>query len=142
MSSSNETRIKIIRFTHFNAARRLYNEAWSNEKNQEVFGKYSNLNYYGHNFDLHIEISGELDPTTGQLIPPQVLEPIIQQEIHQRFDHKNLNLDIDYFQNVNPTTENLAMYIWQILRSHISSKYDIKIKLYETERFAVEFPVA
>ncbi|MCG8320576.1 MAG: 6-carboxytetrahydropterin synthase [Cytophagales bacterium] len=133
-------KISVFRKEHFNAAHRLHNPAWPDDKNQQVFGKCNNPNYHGHNYDMIVQITGEIDPETGYVMDMKVLSDIIKQNIVARFDHKNLNLDTEEFKNLNPTAENIAMVIWKILRPKIDSKHDLKIKLYETERNFVEFP--
>ncbi len=132
----------IHRKEHFNAAHRLHNPAWSDEKNARIFGKCNNPNYHGHNYDLIVSITGEIDKETGYVVDAKILSDLIKAEILDRFDHKNLNLDVLEFSNLNPTAENIAQMIWQILRQHIDYQYDIKITLYETERNFVEFPAA
>ncbi len=133
-------KIKVFRKEHFNAAHRLHNPAWDEQKNQEIFGKCNNQYYHGHNYELIVEVIGEIDPQTGYLIDMKVLSDIIKEHITDRFDHKNLNLEIDEFKNLNPTAENIAVVIWNILRQHIQPKYELKVKLYETERNFVEYP--
>ncbi len=132
----------IHRKEHFNAAHRLHNPALSDEKNARIFGKCNNPNYHGHNYDLIVSITGEIDKETGYVVDAKILSDLIKAEILDRFDHKNLNLDVSEFSNLNPTAENIAQMIWQILRQHIDYQYDIKITLYETERNFVEFPAA
>jgi 6-pyruvoyltetrahydropterin/6-carboxytetrahydropterin synthase len=133
-------RISVFRTAHFNAAHRLNNPNWSKEKNEAVFGLCNNANYHGHNYDLEVCISGEIDPETGYLIDLKILKDIIKQDIELRFDHKNLNLDTEEFKNLNPTAENICIVIWKILREKLEKKYDIKVRLYETPRNYVEFP--
>ncbi|MEQ8706914.1 MAG: 6-carboxytetrahydropterin synthase [Phaeodactylibacter sp.] len=133
-------RVAVFRRAHFNAAHRLYNPNWSDEKNQEVFGLCNNPNYHGHNYELEVKVSGEVDPVTGYLIDLKVLKDIIKEQIERRFDHKNLNLDTEEFRNLNPTAEHICYVIWQILREHLDEKYDIGVRLYETPRNYVEFP--
>lgn len=135
-------RISVFRKAHFNAAHRLHNPAWSEEKNREVFGLCNNYNYHGHNYDLEVKVSGEVDPETGYLIDLKILKDIIKNEIELRFDHKNLNLDVPEFKTVNPTAENICYVIWQILRKHLDEKYDIGVRLYETPRNYVEYPAS
>lgn len=130
----------IHRKEHFNAAHRLHNPNWSDEKNARIFGKCNNPNYHGHNYDLIVSITGEIDKETGYVVDAKILSDLIKAQILDRFDHKNLNLDVSEFSNLNPTAENIAQMIWQILRQHIDYQYDIKITLYETERNFVEFP--
>ena len=133
-------RISVFRKEHFNAAHRLHNPLWSEDKNQQVFGKCNNPSYHGHNYEMIVQITGEIDPETGYVMDMKVLSDIIKHNIVEKFDHKNLNLDTEEFKNLNPTAENIALVIWKILRPKIDSKHDLKIKLYETERNFVEFP--
>src|SRR3954469_810662 len=133
-------RISVSRLEHFNAAHRLYIPAWSNEKNDAVFGKCNNPNFHGHNYELIVSIVGEPNPETGYVFDMKLLSDLIKENILKHFDHKNLNLDIVYFKNLNPTAENIAIVIWRILRQHIDNQLDLKIRLYETERNFVEYP--
>jgi 6-pyruvoyltetrahydropterin/6-carboxytetrahydropterin synthase len=133
-------KVAVYRKEHFNAAHRLYNPAWTEEENNKVFGKCNNYNYHGHNYELIVKLTGETNPDTGYVIDMKFLSDIIQKNIITRFDHKNLNLDIEEFKNLNPTAENIAMVIWNILREKIENKYELKITLYETERNFVEYP--
>ncbi|MBX2955154.1 MAG: 6-carboxytetrahydropterin synthase [Cyclobacteriaceae bacterium] len=133
-------RIKVSRKEHFNAAHRLFNPAWSEEKNKQVFGKCSNPNYHGHNYELIVSVTGEPNPETGYVYDMKVLSDLIREHVTQKFDHKNLNLDTEYFKALNPTAENIAVVIWKILREKIDSSLDVKITLYETERNYVEYP--
>jgi len=133
-------KVAASRKEHFNSAHRLYNPQWSDEKNNSVFGKCSNPNYHGHNYELIVSVIGEPDPETGYVYDMKLLSDLIKDHVVKHFDHKNLNLDTAYFKNLNPTAENIAVVIWRILRQHIDSKYELKIKLYETERNCVEYP--
>ena len=133
-------KIAVSRNEHFNAAHRLYNPQWTDEKNDRVFGKCNNPNFHGHNYDLTVTLVGEIDPETGFVYDLKVLSDTIKEHVLKHFDHKNLNLDTAYFKDLNPTAENIAVVIWQILRQQIDSKYDLKVKLYETERNFVEYP--
>ena len=126
--------ITIYRKAHFNAAHRLFREEWDDAKNLEIFGKCSNPHYHGHNYELEVGISGEIDPETGFLMNLKTLSRIIKEEIEEPFDHKNLNIEVPEFQKLNPTVENIAVVIWNKLRSRIDSEFDISIKLYETPR--------
>ena len=126
--------LTVFRKAHFNAAHRLYRKDWSDEKNNEVFGKCSNPHYHGHNYDLEVGVSGEVDPDTGYLIDMKVLKDLIKEEIEDAFDHKNLNLEVPEFSNLNPSAENIAMVIWNKLRNRLEDKYDLSVKLYETPR--------
>lgn len=108
--------------------------------NQTVFGKCANPNYHGHNYEVIITLIGEPNPETGYVFDMKVLSDLIQENIVKQFDHKNLNLDSSYFKDLNPTAENIAIVIWRILRQHIDARYELKVKLYETERNFVEYP--
>ncbi|MFQ3575456.1 MAG: 6-carboxytetrahydropterin synthase [Cytophagales bacterium] len=132
----------VYRKEHFNAAHRLNNPNWDAEKNKEVFGKCNNENFHGHNYELIVKVTGEIDPETGYVIDMKTLSDLIDKQILKRFDHKNLNLDTEEFKNLNPTAENIAMTIYQLLKTSISDSFDLKIILYETERNFVEFPHA
>ncbi|SHN28677.1 6-pyruvoyltetrahydropterin/6-carboxytetrahydropterin synthase [Cyclobacterium lianum] len=129
----------IFRKEHFNAAHRLHNPKWSSKKNQEVFGKCNNENYHGHNYDLIVKLEGPIDPDTGYVYDMKLLKDLIREYVTDRFDHKNLNLDTDEFKTLNPTAENIAVVIWNILREKIEKKYDLTVRLYETERNFVEY---
>lgn len=133
-------KIAISRKEHFNAAHRLFNPTWSNEKNDAVFGKCNNPNYHGHNYEIIVTLIGEPDPETGYVFDMKLLSELINENVLQHFDHKNLNLDTVYFKDLNPTAENIAVVIWKILRQKIDNRYELKIKLYETERNFVEYP--
>lgn len=133
-------KVAASRKEHFNSAHRLFNPQWSDEKNTLIFGKCANPNYHGHNYELIVSVIGEPDPETGYVYDMKILSDLIKEHIVKHFDHKNLNLDTAYFKNLNPTAENIAVVIWRILRQHIDSKYELKIKLYETERNCVEYP--
>ncbi len=130
----------VYRKESFNAAHRLHNDHWDEEKNNEVFGKCNNPNYHGHNYELVVKLTGEPDPDTGYVFDVKKLSHIIREEIIKKFDHKNLNLDIEDFKKLNPTAENIAFVIWNKLRKKINSQFEIKVLLYETERNFVEFP--
>ncbi|MDO6437579.1 6-carboxytetrahydropterin synthase [Cyclobacterium sp. 1_MG-2023] len=132
-------KIAIYRKEHFNAAHRLHNPKWSAEKNDAVFGKCNNPSYHGHNYDLEVKLTGPIDPETGYVYDMKLLKDVIKENVTKKFDHKNLNLDVDEFKNLNPTAENIAVVIWNILREKIELKYDLTIRLYETERNFVEF---
>ena len=133
-------KVAVSRKEHFNAAHRLFNSAWSDEKNDAVFGKCNNPNYHGHNYELIVTVVGTPDPATGYVFDMKVLSEIIKEHVLTHFDHKNLNLDTSYFKNLNPSAENIAVVIWRILRQQIDNQYDLKVKLYETERNFVEYP--
>ncbi|MBT1695575.1 6-carboxytetrahydropterin synthase [Fulvivirgaceae bacterium PWU4] len=135
-------KVKVSRKEHFNAAHRLFNPAWSDEKNAKVFGKCSNPNYHGHNYEVIVSVIGEPDAETGYVYDMKVLSDLIKENVLRKFDHRNLNLDTEYFKNLNPTAENIAVVIWRILRQKIDSNLELKITLYETERNFVEYPAS
>jgi 6-pyruvoyltetrahydropterin/6-carboxytetrahydropterin synthase len=135
-------RISIFRKGHFNAAHRLHVPSWSDQKNTETFGRCNNPNYHGHNYELEVKLSGEVDPVTGMLINLKDLKQIISEEIEDRFDHKNLNLDCPEFDDqFIPTVENITYIIWKILRDKLDEKYDLVVRLFETPRNYAEYPV-
>ena len=133
-------KVSVFRREHFNAAHRLNNPGWNEEKNKEVFGKCNNPNYHGHNYDLEIKITGEPDPETGYVYDLKLLGDLVKKHIKEKFDHKNLNLDTEEFRDLNPSAENISIVIYHLLRAEIDLKYDLKIRLYETERNFVEYP--
>jgi 6-pyruvoyltetrahydropterin/6-carboxytetrahydropterin synthase len=133
-------KIKVSRKEHFNAAHRLFNPTWSDEKNLEIFGKCSYPNYHGHNYEIIVTLTGEPDLSTGYVFDMKVLSDLIKEHVLTKFDHKNLNLDTEYFKDLNPTAENIVVVIWKILREKIDRTLDLKITLYETERNFVEYP--
>jgi 6-pyruvoyltetrahydropterin/6-carboxytetrahydropterin synthase len=132
-------KVTVCRKEHFNAAHRLHNPNWDEAKNKRVFGSCNNENYHGHNYDLIVKLTGEPDPESGYVMDMKELKQIIREHIVQRFDHKNLYLDVDEFRDLNPTTENFAVIIWRILRGQIDAKYELNVVLYETERNYVEY---
>ena len=134
------TRVAVFRREHFNAAHRLHNPNWTDDKNERVFGKCNNPNYHGHNYDLTVQVTGEIDPETGYVMDTKVLSNFIKSEVTDRFDHKNLNLDTDEFADLNPSAENIAIVIYNRLRAVLDPALDLKIRLYETERNFVEYP--
>jgi 6-pyruvoyltetrahydropterin/6-carboxytetrahydropterin synthase len=133
-------KVSVYRKEHFNAAHRLHNTALSAEENKRIFGKCNNAHFHGHNYELIVKVTGEVSPITGYVIDMKLLSEIIQDHVLEQFDHKNLNLDTEVFKTLNPTAENIAMVIWDILRREIDNKLDVKVILYETERNYVEFP--
>ena len=135
-----KNRFAITRREHFNSAHRLHNKMWSEEKNVTVFGKCNNPNFHGHNYDLEVTLVGEVEKETGYVIDTKILSNLIKKLILDKFDHKNLNLDVEEFSMLNPTAENIAVVIYNILRPHLEEKYELKIKLYETPRNYVEYP--
>jgi len=134
-----QMKVSVFRKEHFNAAHRLHNPTWTDEKNHNIFGKCNNLNYHGHNYDLIVELAGEIDPDTGYVYDMKVLGDLIKENVLNKFDHKNLNLDTSEFKELNPSAENIAVVIWNILREKIDRKFELKIRLYETERNFVEY---
>ena len=136
------SRVSVFRREHFNAAHRLFNPAWDDQTNHKVFGKCNNPNFHGHNYELEVKITGEINPETGYVMDLKLLSDIIGEKVLEKFDHKNLNLDVCYFVNLNPTAENIALVIYEILRKEIDAKLDLKVRLYETERNFVEFPAS
>ena len=132
--------ISLFRKEHFNAAHRLNNPNWSAEKNKEIFGKCNNPFYHGHNYELIVELSGKVDPETGYLFDMKVLSDLIKENVLDAFDHKNLNEEVSFFKNLNPTAENIAFVIWNILREKIENRLELSVTLYETERNFVRYP--
>ena len=133
-------RVTVNRKEHFNAAHRLYNKSWSDEKNEQVFGKCNNPNWHGHNYEVIVSLTGEPDAETGYVYDMKKLSNLVKEKVLNRFDHKNLNLDVTEFKNLNPTAENIVKVIYDLLRPEIEDEYDMKITLYETERNFVEYP--
>jgi 6-pyruvoyltetrahydropterin/6-carboxytetrahydropterin synthase len=127
-------KLTAYRKAHFNAAHRLYRKDWSNEKNEEVFGKCSNPHYHGHNYDLEVGVTGEVDPETGYLIDLKILKDIIKEEVEDHLDHKNLNEQVEEFQDLIPTAEHIAFVIYNRISAKLDSKFSLEVKLYETER--------
>jgi 6-pyruvoyltetrahydropterin/6-carboxytetrahydropterin synthase len=135
-----EQKVAVFRKEHFNAAHRLFCADWSDAENKRVFGACSNPNYHGHNYELVVQVNGVPDPITGFVMNTKDLSILVGEEVISRFDHKNLNLDTDVFKNLNPTAENIAIVIYNLLRPKISETLDLKIRLYETERNFVDYP--
>lgn len=133
-------KIAVIRKEHFNAAHRLYKEEWSEAQNEQTFGKCSLPNYHGHNYELEVRVAGEIDPATGFVMDLKLLSDLITEHVVEKFDHRNLNLDVEHFKTLNPTAENIALVIYDILRPHIEMSLDLFIRLYETPRNYVEYP--
>jgi 6-pyruvoyltetrahydropterin/6-carboxytetrahydropterin synthase len=132
-------KVTVYRKEHFNAAHRLHNPSWSDEKNRAVFGKCNNPHFHGHNYDLIVKLRGPIDPETGYVYDMKLLKDLMKEHVINKFDHKNLNLDTHEFKNLNPTAENIAVVIWNILRDKIDTTYEITVRLYETERNFVEY---
>ena len=131
--------MRVCRRATFNAAHRLFRKDWSDEKNNAVFGKCNNPNFHGHNYVLEVWIEGSIDTETGYVIDLKIVKDLIKNEITDRFYHKNLNLDCKEFLNLNPTAENIAVVCWNLLRSELDTKYELSIKLWETENNLVEY---
>ncbi len=138
--SAGEKRVAVFRKEHFNAAHRIFNPAWDDKKNFEVFGKCSNPHYHGHNYELVVKVTGVPDPETGYVMDMKVLSRITAEEVLENFDHRNLNLDTIYFKDLNPTAEHIAIVIYDLLRARIDPKLELQVRLYETERNFVEYP--
>ncbi|MET0466751.1 MAG: 6-carboxytetrahydropterin synthase [Chitinophagaceae bacterium] len=134
------SKVAVFRKEHFNAAHRLYNSDWDDAANERVFGKCALPNYHGHNYELDVKVVGEPDARTGFVMDMKELSSLVQREILARFDHRNLNLDTTEFRNLNPTAENIAIVIYNLLRPHIAKELDLQIRLYETPRNFVEYP--
>ncbi len=135
-------RIAAFRKAHFNAAHRLFNPDWTDEKNREVFGLCSNPLYHGHNYEIEVKVVGEVDPVTGFLIDLSILKQYIKEEVEDYLDHKNLNLEVSEFKSLNPTAEHICYVIWQRLRARLEDEFELFVRLYETPRNFVEYPVA
>ncbi len=133
-------RVSVFRKEHFNAAHRLYRPDWDDATNNRVFGKCALPNFHGHNYELIVKVTGEIDPETGYVIDLKLLSDLIQQEVIERFDHRNLNLDTKEFAQLNPTAENIAVVIHGLLRKQLSESLELQVRLYETPRNFVEYP--
>ncbi|MEO8515221.1 MAG: 6-carboxytetrahydropterin synthase [Flavobacterium sp.] len=132
-------RVTISRKAHFNAAHRLYRKDWTMEQNDAVFGKCNNPNFHGHNYELIVSVTGKINPETGYVIDIKDLTDIIYEEVEVKFDHKNLNLDVAEFQDLNPTAENIVVVIWNKIRQRIDLGNDLEVVLYETPRNFVTY---
>lgn len=136
----NNKKVTVFRKEHFNAAHRLHNPSWTTERNKAVFGLCNNENYHGHNYELIVQVTGEIDRETGYVIDMKILSDLIKEELLNKFDHKNLNLDTIEFKNLIPSAENIAVVCYDLLRKKLDGQLDLKIRLYETERNFVEYP--
>ncbi|MFD0861171.1 6-pyruvoyl tetrahydropterin synthase family protein [Sungkyunkwania multivorans] len=132
-------RVTVTRKAHFNAAHRLYRKDWSGEKNAQIFGKCSNPNFHGHNYEMEVSVTGAIDEETGYVIDMKILKDLIKSEIEDAFDHKNLNIEVPEFKDLNPTAENIVVVIWSKLRSKLALDLDLEVVLYETPRNFVKF---
>lgn len=133
-------KVTVSRKAHFNAAHRLYGKDWSPQQNDDIFGKCNNPNFHGHNYELIVSVTGEIDIVTGYVIDMKILKEIIKSEVEDAFDHKNLNLDVPDFENLNPTAENIAVVIYNKIKPKLKSVFDLEITLYETPRNFVTYP--
>lgn len=133
-------KVAVYRKEHFNAAHRLNNPQFDEDKNKAVFGKCNYPNYHGHNYELVVKVVGEPDAQTGYVIDLKFLSDLIKEKIIKKFDHKNLNLDVAEFKTLNPTAENIAIVIYKILKPEMDEQLELQIRLYETERNFVEYP--
>ena len=132
-------KLTVSRKAHFNAAHRLYNSNWSDDKNDQVFGKCNNPNFHGHNYELIVSVTGSVNVDTGYVIDMTLLKQIIKQEVEDNLDHKNLNLDVKEFESINPTAENICIYIYNNIKARLNSNIDLEITLYETPRNFVKY---
>ncbi|MBK0404117.1 6-carboxytetrahydropterin synthase [Adhaeribacter sp. BT258] len=132
-------KITVCRKEHFNAAHRLHNPAWTEAQNDEFFGLCNNPNFHGHNYELIVKLTGEVNEETGYVYDLKKLSNLVSEEIIARFDHKNLNLDTEEFRTLNPTAENIAVVIWNLLRPKIEAELALSVTLFETERNFVEY---
>ena len=136
-----DNKVAVYRKEHFNAAHRLYNPLWDDAKNDAVFGKCNNPNYHGHNYELVVKLVGVPDKETGYVMDLKLLSDLINKYVIEKFDHRNLNEDCVEFKTLNPTAENIAIVIYNILRPKIDESLYLQLRLYETERNFVEYPV-
>ena len=134
-------KVTVSRKAHFNAAHRLFNKIWSDAKNKEIFGSCSNVNYHGHNYELIVSVTGEINQETGMVIDLKILKEVIYQKVELQFDHKNLNLDVPHFINLIPTAENIVVVIYDILKEELPKHLKIEVTLFETPRNFVKYPV-
>jgi 6-pyruvoyltetrahydropterin/6-carboxytetrahydropterin synthase len=139
LKSTSTMKVTISRKAHFNAAHRLYRKDWSMEKNDAIFGKCNNPNFHGHNYDLTVSVTGGIDHETGYVMDVKFLADIIKEEVEDKFDHKNLNLDVAEFKDLNPTAENIVVVIWNKIRKRINIEFDLEVVLYETPRNFVTY---
>jgi 6-pyruvoyltetrahydropterin/6-carboxytetrahydropterin synthase len=133
-------KVSVYRKAYFNAAHRLHVKSWSDEKNSEIFGLCNNPSYHGHNYELLVKVTGELDKVSGYVMDLKILKEIIEEEVVEKMDHRNLNLDVEEFRELNPTAENIAVTIWGLIRKKLPENLELKVILYETERNFVEYP--
>lgn len=134
-------KVSVYRKEHFNAAHRLNNPAWDEQKNDRIFGKCNNPSYHGHNYEMEVKVTGVPDAETGYVVDLKMLSDIINEHVIEKLDHKNLNLDVPEFSKLNPTAENIVIVIYNVLRKKINSDLELQVRLYETPRNFVEYPV-
>ena len=132
-------KVKVSRKAHFNSAHRLYNSSWSDEKNNDIFGKCNNHNYHGHNYELIVSVTGFINPETGYVMDVSILKNIIKDHVESVLDHKNLNLDVPYFKDIIPSAENISIFIYDIIKNHIKNDLELEVVLYETPRNFVTY---
>jgi 6-pyruvoyltetrahydropterin/6-carboxytetrahydropterin synthase len=132
-------RVTVCRRAHFNAAHRLYRKDWPNSKNEEIFGKCNNPHFHGHNYELIVKVTGDIDPETGYVIDVKILKDIIKSEVEDSFDHKNLNLEVEEFKNLNPTAENISVVIYNKIKPKLKPDLELEVELYETPRNFVSY---
>jgi 6-pyruvoyltetrahydropterin/6-carboxytetrahydropterin synthase len=137
-----DKKVSVYRREHFNAAHRLHNSEWDEAKNDAIFGKCNNPNYHGHNYEIEVKVTGEPDPKTGFVINLKLLSDTIKKYVLEKLDHKNLNLDVAEFSQLNPTVENIVVVIYQILREKIDQQLDLQVRVYETSRNFAEYPAS
>lgn len=135
-------RVSVYRKAHFNAAHRIYNPKWTDDKNLEIFGSCANPHYHGHNYEMEVKLTGEVDPETGYVYDLKHLKDIIKSEVEDRFDHKNLNVETEEFKTMIPTAEHICYVIYGLIRAKVAEQYDIQVRLYETPRNYVEYPAS
>ncbi|MGA9589765.1 MAG: 6-carboxytetrahydropterin synthase [Salegentibacter sp.] len=132
-------KLTVHRKAHFNAAHRLYRKDWDDEKNEAVFGKCSNPHFHGHNYELVVSVTGEIDPETGFVMDLKLLKDLIYEEVEKAFDHKNLNVEVVEFRDLNPTAENISVVIWNKLKNKLKPQLELEVTLYETPRNFVSY---
>lgn len=135
-------KVAVIRKEHFNAAHRLFRPDWSADQNEQVFGKCALPHFHGHNYELEIRVTGEVDPETGYVMDLKLLSDLVNEKVLDRFDHRNLNVDVEEFRSLNPTAENIVIVIYELLRPHLPKNLDLHLRLSETPRNFVEYPVS
>ncbi|WP_304143995.1 6-carboxytetrahydropterin synthase [Mesoflavibacter zeaxanthinifaciens] len=133
-------KVTVSRKAHFNAAHRLYRKDWTEDKNNDVFGKCNNPSFHGHNYELIAHVTGDIDPETGYVIDMKILKDIIKEEVEDAFDHKNLNVDVPEFKNLNPTAENIVVVVYNKIKAKLDPKFELQVTLYETPRNYVTYP--